>query len=201
MQYPTLEEVLTYFFNAGGHEIRKKEPTYVPPTAQEFLQEVRSTLRSSISKTMKGGSENRIQLFTNKLMGIAVGTFDTPCNKLLSYFAFVVWASFFYVLAVSFFQLPESKLIHAFANPVFAMLDLLQGRIGSGMGPLREMKQRIDEFVETTLPNIPNMVGMGLKQVIMALFNSQGYTHLVENTLACLLLRLGEFSCRDKCRI
>ncbi len=112
----------------------------------------------------------------------------------------VVWAAFFYTLAVAFFQLPTSQLADAFANPVFAMLELLQGRIGSGLAPLRELKENIRTFVETLAPNIPPMAGSGIQQTILFLFNSESYKRLVEASLACLALRLGVISCRELCQ-
>jgi hypothetical protein len=195
---PTLETVLTYLFNVGGHEIRKKEPAYEPPTAKDFLQEVQVAFRSSVRQS--AGGSNKVRVFAQKLVGATVGTFDTPCATLLSYFAIVVWAAFFYTLAVSFFQLPSSQLADAFANPVFAMLELLQGRIGSGMAPLRQLKDTIRVFVDSTLPNVNHMAGSGIQQAILFLFNSEAYKRLVESSLACLLLRLGIGSCREKCR-
>ncbi len=197
-KYPTLEDVLTFFFNAGAHEIRKKEPSYVAPTAAEFLHELKSTLNST--KSFRGGSnENNLELFMTKLVGASVGTFDTSCNTLLSYFAIVVWASFFYTLAVSYFQFPESMLLSAFGNPVYAFLDILQGRLGSGAGPFQQMKNRVRTFVESMLPNISPMVGTGIQQSILFIINSQAYVHLVERGLACLLLVLGDQTCSARC--
>jgi hypothetical protein len=196
-KYPTLEDVLTFFFNAGAHEIRKKEPSYVAPTAAEFLHEVKSTLKST--KFHGGSNEDNLELFMTKLVGASVGTFDTSCNTMLAYFAIVVWASFFYTLAVSYFQFPESMLVSAFANPVYAFLDILQGRIGSGAGPFQRMKNRVRTFVEFMLPNIPPMVGTGIQQSILFIINSQGYVHLVERGLACLLLALGDQTCSARC--
>ena len=190
-----METVLTYFFNVGGHEIRKTEPGYEPPTAKDFLQEVQDALRSS---TQSGGS-NKVRLFTQKLVGANVGTFDTPCNKFLSYFAIAVWAAFFYTLVVSFFQFPSSQIIDAIANPVFVMIELLQGSIGSGDGPTQELKANIRTFVESIAPNIPSMASTGIQHVIFFVFNSEGYKRLVDSSLACLLLRLGVFSCSEKC--
>jgi hypothetical protein len=86
-----------------------KVSSYIP-SAEEFLAEVEilvASLRKQKTRsktTTRGGASSataprRMDAFLQRILGAAVGTFDTPCNRVMSYISIALYAVMFHSFA------------------------------------------------------------------------------------------------------
>lgn len=205
--YEQLKQVLTYMFKSGERDIRQKDPNYTAPTADEFLTEFhtllrplkspkRSTRRSKKQTAGSISSSFRIQDFAMKAFNLAVGSFESRCSTVLTYVSMVVWGSLSYVYAADYFTLPQSELLRKVSDPANTLITMLQQITGTRI----DIRQKVDEFFRSMFAtHSDSLVGKSIRTIANTVLNSQSYSILIDQTIACILLAAGEDSCRSVC--
>lgn len=205
-----------------------------PPSAEEFLAEVEmlvASLRKTKTKTSKSKSKSktsggasarhsRMDAFLQGILGTAVGTFDTPCNRVMSYISIALYAVMFYSLAEAAQEVsmlsPQlgcmEVLSRAQAHPTYTQaihtptrwffrryLPALESKINTSIADIQHLlSERVTAYGNVCDASIlVSLTYSGLQ----AFFTSVSYMILITQPIACLLYRAGMVSCRELCWI
>ena len=233
-----MEDALAFFFAIVEPEIVKIHPTYISPTVEEFLYGLkklnktyasiltppkskrRQTRRRKLAlppRSQAGGtlSENMEILFS-VIVGNAIGTFDTPCAKLFSYIAIMLYALWGYKLVSDRLPhpLPGADLALAASDPAGTITSITVAfvqkhipALDAGMGQFENLLQ---QYSRRTLANYEadrtrrrwaeHMVVSNVLTTLKMIVNIRAYKLYVVAPLACSLAALGiEPSCWREC--
>ncbi len=200
------------------------------PTAEEFLAAVEtksSKKRSWASRSKRGGaSQTNLDALLQYILGAAVGRFDTPCNRVMSYISIALYA-------VMLYSLSEASMEIHVLKPQASCLEV----ITEAMGPptyteaihtptrwfLRHYFPAIESGTNALISNLqnqfdvlanqnngvlrsmnicrPSQIGGITYMGLQSLFTSLTYRAMIINPVACLLYRAGMTSCRDLCDV
>jgi hypothetical protein len=117
-----MKDALAFFFSIVEPEIIKVHPSYISPTVEEFVYELKKLNRDLAAEMamgkMKGKATTRkqtrpaaltrqsggvlnehIQWLLERTVGGLIGRFDTTCAKLLSFISTTLWAMWGYKIA------------------------------------------------------------------------------------------------------
>jgi hypothetical protein len=194
-----LESALTFFFQKGEYEIRKKTPTYTAPTPTQFLREFQTVLSSSPKRsTTRKSATSSVQKFMSLLLDTAVGIRISLCDQLLFYIGVAVYAAMAYNMSANYFTLPTSTLVSNIADPVSFLLRMIATHTNTHTMP--DIHQRVHDTLTTYInADADSLINRTLAKVVVFMIGSKLYTHLFENLIACALYEMGVESCRNRC--
>ena len=199
-------DVLQRYFTAMEAEIRQINPTYVAPTAEEFLA-VCAHLNSMIQvKSQTGGALDwlpslvstrlqdlafHIQNFTlQDGVALAVGTWDTPCNAVFMCISIAAYAA-----GAAYYGSRGDPPKYLYKIYAYA-----ESFVRVAMPKLLHIQQTITDHLRRALePRMPTIVTRMTAMGISAAMNAALNERVFRVHLACALLAAGVASCSTLC--
>jgi hypothetical protein len=223
-----VENALASFFAIVEPEIRKVHPTYISPTVDDFIRELKHLNQEMSTKTTKrtqtqrkhvGGAssaDTNMKWLLSFTVGALIGTFNTTCEKLFSYIAITLYAMWGYKIVSDTFQtgpLPGANVALVLSDPAGGINRATCSFFREHISTLNRLGHRFDEHMGTfnayaneqysTSPSVQTWgelhIVSRLPFILNTVLNSHIYRLFVVAPISCLLSELGVESCRRIC--